>query len=372
MLTDALEAVRLPKRRPHWGTSRLWREWCFVRAAVRHFRSRLLLIVLLMLGGALAFKHLEPEKQHSLPKAVYFTWSLIFGEPPEAFPTSPILQGLFFVLPALGLIVILETLVDFALLLRDRRRNERSWCKTMTAALSNHIILVGVGKLGYRTYRLLRRLGEAVVVIERDPANQFLEDLRRDGCPLFVGDARREAFLEDANVARAKSIVLATNHDLANLEVALDARRFNPAIRVVLRMFDQNMADKIRYGFNLQVAMSQSAISAPTFVMAAIDSSIVNSTVIDDQLVVMKRWYVHRAGPLCDRTVAEVMVEYGVGVVQRTPRGGTVQLMPPPDTRLVDGDELLVQGTYEVLSELRNQERAPTSNGVPSPDESAA
>jgi hypothetical protein len=105
-------------------------------------------------------------------------------------------------------------------------------------------------------------LGEEVCVIERNPENQFLEDIRRDGSPLFVGDARRGAYLADANVATAKSIILVTNHDLTNLETALDASRINPQIRVILRIFDQNMADKIREGFNIQGATERPAIAA--------------------------------------------------------------------------------------------------------------
>ncbi|MEW6250338.1 MAG: NAD(P)-binding protein, partial [Planctomycetota bacterium] len=255
--------------------ARMWREWCFLRAVWRSFRINFLLLGGLLLGGALLFRWLEPERRHSLPKALYCTWALIFGEAPEEFPAAPVLQALFFLVPLIGLVVILEGLVDFALMLRDRQRNERSWCRIMSAAYSNHIVLVGLGKLGYRVFRMLRQLGEAVVVIEVNASNQFLEDIRRAGAPLFVGDARREALLADANAGQARAIVLATNKDLVNLEVALDARRLNPQIRVVLRMFDQNMADKICAGFGIQTAMSQSALSAPAFVLAALGDEIV-------------------------------------------------------------------------------------------------
>ena len=70
-----------------------------------------------------------------------------------------------------------------------------------------------------------------------------------------------------------------------------------PGIRVVLRMFDQNMADKIREGFNIHIAMSQSAMSAPAFAGAAIDRSIMNSYAMGDQYVVMQRWVVREGEP---------------------------------------------------------------------------
>ncbi|MCA9309564.1 MAG: NAD-binding protein, partial [Phycisphaerales bacterium] len=243
--------------------SRLWREWCFARAVFAHLRWRLLLLLGLLVIGGWLFRVLEPEQDLSVAESMYFTWSLIFGEPPEDFPENVILQSLFFIVPILGLTVIIEALIDLALMARDRRRYEPSWCRIMTRTLSDHVILVGLGRLGIRTYRLLREMGVAVVVIEKNAANQFLDEVRRDGAPLFVGDARDESYLEHAGVEKAMSIVVATSDDLANLECALDARRLAPGIRVVLRMFDQNMADKVREGFNISLAMSPAAISAP-------------------------------------------------------------------------------------------------------------
>ncbi|MCP4250357.1 MAG: hypothetical protein GY778_25215 [bacterium] len=335
--------------------SRLWREWCFVRVAFRHFRWRLLVMLAILIGGGLLFQHLEPEQNHSLPEATYYTWSLVFGEPPEAFPKSRVLQVLFFVVPVLGLTVIIEGIVDLALMVGDRRRNERSWCRMMVTSFKDHIILVGIGRLGYRTYRMLRDLGADVVVIERNPENQFLENVRRDDCPLFIGDARRQTLLRDANLAEAKSIILSTNDDLANLEIALDARKIRPGIRVVMRMFDQNMADKIRDGFNIHIAMSQSAISAPAFATAAIEPSIVSSLVLGDRVVVMQRWQVRDSGPLCNKTVGEVLGDHGFGIVERRRPSGEPELFPPADTRLQPGDALLVQGPFDELTALKHR-----------------
>jgi Trk K+ transport system NAD-binding subunit len=330
----------------------LLREWSFWRAASGRVWLQGLVLVVLLAVGAVLFKRYEPEKQHSLPEAVYYTWSLILGEPPESFPRHrPALQVLFFVVPLVGMLVIIQGLLELAVLVGDRRHNERAWCTIMAKRMRNHIILVGVGKLGYRTFTLLRRLGEDVVVIERDSANQFLEDVRRDGSPLLIGDARREAILRDANVSKAKSIVIASDDDLANLEVALDARKLNPQIRVVLRMFDQNMADKIRDGFNINASMSQSAISAPGFALQAIGGDIMHGTVMDDTLVVTIRWDVRDGGALCGLAVSDAMRRHRCSVVERTSEG-VAELFPPPETVLKAGDQLLLQGPYDRLMDM--------------------
>lgn len=340
--------------RPIRLATRVWREWCFFLVVIRHVGMRLVAMLVLLLGGGVLFHLYERQEERPLLESIYFTFLLIFGEPPERFPRETVvLQALFFLVPILGLTVIIEGIIDFSLMLRDRRRHERSWCKMMASSMHGHIIVVGLGRLGYRTFLLLRSLSENVVVIERDASNQFLEIVRREGSPLLIGDARRDVVLADAHVERARSIVLATDDDLANLEVALDARAVNPDICVVMRMFDQNMADKIRGGFNIHLAMSQSAIAAPAFAASAVEPSIVASMILGETLVVSQRWTVRAGGPLHGRTIGAIMSELGFSVLHRRSTTGPPQVCPPPETRLEAGDEVILQGPFDKLRSLR-------------------
>jgi len=225
----------------------------------------------------------------------------------------------------------------------------------MATSMSNHIVLVGLGRLGWQAFRLLRRLGKSVVVIESDEHNPLLDDVRRDGSPLIIGDGRNENLLTDANAGAARAVIAATNNDLANLEIALDARQLRPDIRVVVRMFDPKLADKVRSGLDIQIAISQSAIAAPAFAMAAVDDTIVSSFVVNDRLVVMQRWTVQSDGPLLGKTVGEVMSDMSCAVVELRSGTAPARLFPPPDVELQPGDELLVQGPFETLSALRER-----------------
>lgn len=318
----------------------------------------MLLVMLVLVGGGRLFLHYHPEENPSTLDGIYHTFVLVLGEAPDDLPPHPVAKVLFFLLPIVGLTVVIQTLVDVAVLVRDRQRNEREWSRVMASNMSDHIVLVGMGRLGYRAFLLLRRLGERIVVIERDPANQFLEEVRREGSPVFIGDGRRDVLLHEANIKQARAVICATTDDLANLEVALDAKKYNPNIRVVIRMFDQNMADKLRGGFNIHLAMSQSALSAPSFAMAAVDEAIIGSVVVDERLLVTIRWHVQTGDALCDRTIAEVMTQIGVGIVQRSAENGSSVFFPPPDTRLCTGDNLLLQGEYAALTRLRRHQKA--------------
>lgn len=335
--------------------ARAWREWCFARSILERLWLRLTILLVVLAAGALAFHQIDPENHPTAASSLYATYALIFANPVEDFPSHPLLQTLFFLVPIVGLTVIIEGIVETASLVRDRQRNERAWCRIMAESMRDHIILVGLGRLGYRTYTVLRRMASNVIVLELDGSNQFLSDVRRDGVPLFLGDARRESLLVDANVTEARAIILATTDDLANLEIALDARRLNPQIRVVLRMFDQNMADKIKDGFNIHQAMSQSALAAPAFAIAALERGIVASTVIDGRLVVTVAWQVRDGGPLDGKSVSQVLAQHGITIVRYLPASdtaGQAVLFPSPDVILQGGDQVHLQGVYERIREI--------------------
>ena len=355
-----LEALRVPVGRRLRRF--LWREWCFARAVFSHVWINLLLLILIPIAGAWLFRTFEPERNLSFVKAMYYTWSLIFAQAPEEFPRSPWLRVVFFVTPLVGLTVIIQGVVDLSQMLRDRRAHEQSWCKVMAQSLSGHVVLVGLGKLGVRTFSLLRRLGREVVVLDMNPNNKFLDEVRAQGSPFVIGDARRDTLLKEAGIERAAAVVVTTDNDLVNLEVALDARRLAPNVRVVLRMFDQSMADKVAGAADIHVAMSQSWLSAPAFATAALEATTVHCALVGGSLVVTQDWTVAPGGAFDGRTVGQIMTEKGVGILQRSSSGAPV-LFPAPDVLLKAGDRVLVQGEYERLVALR-EHAAPFERAV--------
>lgn len=352
MESSRIDRLRSRVTREDRWRARVRRESSFARAVIAHRWMSFVALFLLLLGGGACFVWLEPEKGHTLPQAMYFTWSLMFGQPPEAFPKPLLLQVLFFVVPILGVAIFLEAIVEIALMLRDREKGAHEWHRIMSRSMKDHVVLVGLGRLGWRTYSLLRKLGEDVVVIERDEKNAFLEDVRRDGMPLFIGDARREQWLVEANVAEAKSIVLASDDDLANLEIALDARRIRPSIHVVMRMFDPNMAEKVRDGFQIHTAMSASSLAAPAFATAAVAPAVLFSVIVGDELVVSRHWRVAAKDAFDGATVGEAIARHAIGIVELRKAHADPRYFPAPDVRIAAGDELVVQGTFDAIERL--------------------
>src|SRR4029077_4901893 len=132
--------------------------------------------------------------------------------------------------------------------------------------------------------------------------------------------------LERANVREARSIIVATDDDLVNLEVALNAREARPDIRVVLRVFDHSLAAKIRSGFGIKTTFSTSALAAPAFAMAAVDPAVVGSFYVGEDLVLILQLTVGAGAELDGLTVDEIGKRGGVAVLCHDPAAGERRL----------------------------------------------
>lgn len=216
----------------------------------------------------------------------------------------------------------------------------------------NHIVVCGLGKVGYRVVKELLRLGEDVVGIEQDETRSLLEEIRQMNVPVLVGDARRREMLEKANVQQASAIVACTQDDLTNLDIALDARELNPDVKVVMRMFDAQLAEKVQRGFGIHTAFSTSALAAPIFAAAATRTQIDYSFYVNDVLLNVARTTVGKGAALEGRTVAQVERELDITIILH--KGvDRFDLHPAADATIQAGDCLVVFASLDALAHLR-------------------
>ena len=130
-----------------------------------------------------------------------------------------------------------------------------------TYSYSNHVIVCGLGRLGYFIAEGLIARGEQVLIVERNEETSSIEHFRSRGADVFVGDARLPEVLQQVGVTRAKALYSVVNDDFANLEIGLNARTFEPNLRLVLRIFDDGMAARVREQLDIHLTFSMSAIA---------------------------------------------------------------------------------------------------------------
>lgn len=139
------------------------------------------------------------------------------------------------------------------------------------------VIVCGLGQVGYRVTSLLLRMGESVTVIAIDTLSEFEREIRELGATVIIGDARDKAYLMQAEVDKANSLIACTDSDLTNIEIALDSRTLNPTLRVVARLFDQTLARRLESSVGIHRALAMSLLAAPSFAAAAIGSNVIGS-----------------------------------------------------------------------------------------------
>lgn len=282
---------------------------------------------------------------------LYGMYTQFFFEPTSSLPRSPIARVVFWVTPLLGAGLILRGVVRVGGSLFDADERHRLWVKIMTDRLKDHIIVCGLGHVGVRVAEALHRLGEPVVAIEKNKVDSFGASVEELGFPVLYGDARRDALLDQAGVRTARAIVCATNDDLANLEVAIDSKKANPGIRVVMRIFDQRVAEKMRTALDVDETFSTSALSAPLVALQATEPGVRGVVRLDDGSM---RVDMEIAAPrsFWGRTVmvCEDAIDGRIVAVRKS--GGTMA-RPRHDTTIAEGDVVMLNVPSSSLAKLR-------------------
>ena len=149
-----------------------------------------------------------------------------------------------------------------------------------------HVIVVGVGTVGFRTVEELIRLKAPLVAVEQNEDGPYLSHLRAK-THVVIGDGREPDTLIRAGVEDAKAIVVLTPSDAVNLGVGLTAKELNPDIRVVLSIFDADFARKVGTIAEIDAALSAPVLAAPSFVGAALFETAVASFVLGDTFFIL-------------------------------------------------------------------------------------
>jgi len=105
--------------------------------------------------------------------------------------------------------------------------------RAMLRRSRNHVVVCGLGHTGFGLVRYLRGVSgsgtgaikpSAVVVIEADPTNEYIERCRELGAVVLHGDATDENLLQMVRAERAEKVYFVTGSDEANIEGACDLR----------------------------------------------------------------------------------------------------------------------------------------------------
>ena len=333
-----------------------------IKSIDRPFRYALLFVltvvifstILLWLTYRNPFTTPEGTPQNfSLLDAIYFTVTIIdtvgFGDYGFAQQEWWVkIFGIFLILLGTASVSILYAFVTNFII---SRRIEEALGRHKATDMQNHIVLCGLGTVGYQVMQGLLKQGERVAVIEKNISGRFNSEAQSQGVPIIYGDARLPQVLKAANLAKAKAIAVLTSDDLANLETALSARAEFAAespnnraarLQLVLRLFDNNLADRVAKTFDLNISYSASALAAPYFVAAALDYTVVSTFYLQRQPFIVVRLKIEEAGSLHKLTVQQLYQQTGMWIVAYIARPQQLKLSGVADID-IPAEELKIQ-----------------------------
>jgi voltage-gated potassium channel len=318
-------------------------------------RSALILFVALVFGGALIFYFFYTDpitgQRINFSEALYGTFALLFFQGTLEYPPQGFIQILYFIIPILGLVVVADGIIRFGVALTNKQERGQKWQTAMASTYNGHVIICGMGKVGFRVALELLKLNRDVVAIEANPEGRFLEKTKALGIPVILADARRSENLFRAGVDKADAVIPCTENELTNLDIALDVREINPNAKIVMRMFDPELAQRVEKGFGIHTAFSVSALAAPTFAAASMRIDVRSSFYVGEQLLNISAITIQPGATLEGWSIEKLEHNLDLSVVSYI-EAGTTHLHPEPGLLLTPGNQLLVLATLDTLQKL--------------------
>jgi Trk K+ transport system NAD-binding subunit len=332
----------------NWMAS--WRDTVIL---IGEFRTPVALFTLAVLTAAFGYYSIAAsagEPVGGYTEAVYIALTSAFFQYNGDFPNNIYLQLFHIFMPVVGISALALGLADFGSLFFNRRARNKEWEMAVASTMKKHTIIVGLGHLGYRIIQNLHDMNKQMVVVELDPATDLISAVQKMKIPVIHSDATRPATLEAANIKAAQTIILASQNDAMNLQIALKARTLNPKIQVVIRIFDEDFAQALREQFGF-AALSATEMAAPVFAAAAAGADVTNPISIEGQQLSLARFTISSSSRLANKTVGYVEDNYKLNVILHRHNHHS-DFHPKDSNPLNAGDTLAVLGGPEQLRKL--------------------
>jgi Trk K+ transport system NAD-binding subunit len=335
-----------PRRRP-------------VRTALRAARSLLghklgLAFVALVMVLVAGFVLLATASRFSVLDAAYLT----FLDAAGAAVSNPTLPGpeklaqVLLTFDGMAFLPVITAAVVGARLTGSLRGRERP--------LHQHVIVVGLGNVGTRVVGQLHDLGIDVACVDRNASAMGMALARRLGLRVVVGESYREETLRAAGIDTCQALVSVTSNDIVNLETGLHARALVNDLRLVLRLGDDDLAQRVQRNVGGgTISRSVHYLAAPTFAAAMLEHQVLRTIPVGRHVLLIADIRVDGASELAGVPIEAVRQAGRVSVLAVQQGGGRVDWAPAPDLRLAAADRLFVLATRAGLSGVLARSRPP-------------
>ncbi len=220
----------------------------------------------------------------------------------------------------------------------------------------SHIVIVGLGRVGQQVTVVLQELQQSIVGVT---FNADFNDATLPNLPVISGNV--SAALAQANLAEAKSVVIVTDDEMLNLEVALMAQAANPHTNLVIRTSGQRLSQHLMAALPNAQVLGMHAVAAEVFAGAAFGENIIDLFHFNHQTILVTEYQIEPGDRLNRLLLADVAYGYGVVPIFHERISQPATLMPTDDILLAIDDRLVVLATIEGLRRIESGKRHPKS-----------
>lgn len=247
---------------------------------------------------------------------------------------------------------------------------------TRQLAEREHVIICGFGRVGQNLARVLEQRGLEFIAIDQDPFR--VRDARQAGDPVVYGDAAETEVLRSLGIERASAVVVSFDSPATALRIVRRVRRLRSDLSVLVRTEDDSKLDELQAAGATEVipATFETSLSLVAHVLLCLkvppqEVLEVTENIRHDRYALLRSVFrKHDARHLEDdhplrqqlctvvlppgarsvgRTIGELGLDQGKVRVNALRRDGIVGRNPGPETRLREGDVVILWGAPEDL-----------------------
>ena len=215
------------------------------------------------------------------------------------------------------------------------------------------IIICGLGRTGSKIYRLLKQQGAEVVAISNHALNSPYSK------QIVVGDPRENTTLIKAGIGKAQTLVLAHDDDAFNLAILTQAKVLNPRIRIINRLLNHTLGERLDLTLPDHFTMSVAALSAPLFTFAALGNKAIGQMQLFNRTWPINEEIIDRGHPWLGRRLEDLWVDANRMLIYYLPVNGEMDLVSAivNNKSLCEGDRLIVGTKPQMITRRRTWQK---------------
>ncbi|NET00760.1 MAG: potassium channel protein [Sphaerospermopsis sp. SIO1G2] len=200
------------------------------------------------------------------------------------------------------------------------------------------IIVCGLGRTGYKIFRLLRQQGALVVGVHR---RAIPGEATGD---VIIGELCAASTLKAAGIEDAHTLVIASSDDAVNLSIMMQARVLNPQLRIINRFYNTNLGERLDQTLVDHLSMSVVGLAAPIFAFAALGNQVIGQIRLFDQTWPIQEEFINENHPWRGQKISDLWEERARMLIYYSPQMGKMNLVSAvlSGQRLELGDRLII------------------------------